>query len=120
MQKKIKQTVTTPECKKGMLAINDALELLSGKWKIKIIALLLNHKKFLFMELLREIDGIGTKMLTKNLHELEVNQLITRTVLATKPVTVEYQLTPHGQTLISVIDAIESWGTSHRNFLLHQ
>ncbi len=84
MNKKTKQNVTSTACKKSMLAINDTLELLSGKWKIKIIAILLKSEKLLFMELLREVDGIGAKMLSKDLQELEANRLLTRTVLNTK------------------------------------
>ena len=118
MNKKIKQTVISDECKKGLLVINDTLELLSGKWKIKIIALLLKGGKFNFMELLREADGIGSKMLSKDLQELEVNHLLTRTVKSTKPITVEYELTTHGKSLSKVIDEIENWGALHRKIIL--
>jgi DNA-binding HxlR family transcriptional regulator len=118
MNKKTKQSVTSPECRKGMLAINDTLELLSGKWKIKIIAALMKNERLFFMELLREVDGIGAKMLSKDLNVLETNRLLTRTVCNSKPVTVAYELTAHGRSMSTVIDAIEEWGLTHRKFVL--
>src|ERR1041385_3935329 len=69
-----------------LLAINDAMDVLSGKWKIQLIGLLLFKGRMRFMELLRHLDGIGAKMLSKELQNLEANQIITRTVMHTKPV----------------------------------
>jgi DNA-binding HxlR family transcriptional regulator len=51
------------------------------------------------MELKRAVDGIAPKKLSKDLQELEMNELITRTVMDTKPITVEYERTAHGKTL---------------------
>ena len=101
----------------SLLAIKDTMELLSGKWKIQIVGILLLKDKQRFMDLLREVEGIGAKMLSKELQELEQNQLVTRTVLATKPVTVEYELTQHGKTLSTVIREIASWGVAHRKLV---
>ncbi|GAA6765764.1 hypothetical protein AAFH68_17020 [Flavobacterium sp. CGRL1] len=69
------------------------------------------------MDLLREVDGIGSKMLSKELQDMEMNQLITRTVLNTKPVTVEYEITTYGSTLSPIIDEIAKWGIEYRNSL---
>ena len=52
-----------------------------------------------FMDLMREVDGIGAKMLSKELQDMEMNRLVSRTVLDTKPITVEYKLTKYGKTL---------------------
>lgn len=102
-------------CKTQILAIKDAMEILSGKWKFHILGTLLLGDKLRFMDLLREVDGIGTKMLSKELQDLEMNHLITRTVLNTKPVTVEYQITEYGKTLESIIDEIAKWGIAYRD-----
>lgn len=102
-------------CKTRILAIKDTMEILSGKWKFHILGTLLLGEKLRFMDLLREVDGIGTKMLSKELQDLEMNHLITRTVLNTKPVTVEYQITEYGKTLAPIIDEIAKWGIAYRN-----
>lgn len=111
---KKKETEIPGDCSKELLAIKDAMDIISGKWKIHIIATLTFKGAVRFMELLRLVDGIGAKMLSKELHDLEQNLLIKRTVMDTKPVTVEYELTPHGKTLESTINEIRLWGKSHR------
>lgn len=104
-------------CKGRILAIKDTMELLSGKWKFHILGTLLQGDKLRFMDLLREVDGIGAKMLSKELQDMEMNRLISRTVLNTKPVTVEYEMTDYGKTLAPIIDEIAKWGTAYRNAL---
>ncbi len=104
-------------CKVRMLAIKDAMELLSGKWKFHILGTLLQGEKLRFMDLLREVEGIGAKMLSKELQDMESNHLITRTVQDTKPVTVEYAVTEFGRTLEPIIDEIAKWGTAYRSAL---
>lgn len=107
-------------CQNRILAIKDTMELLSGKWKFHILGTLLQGQKLRFMDLLREVDGIGTKMLSKELQDLEMNHLITRTVQNTKPVTVEYQITDYGKTLEPIIDEIAKWGISYRDAIRKQ
>lgn len=97
-----------------LMSIKDTLELLSGKWKIPILGILIKEGKLRFMDLLREVDGIAAKMLSKELQDLELNELITRTVCSTKPITVEYEVTPYGKTLEKVIIAMANWGNEHR------
>jgi DNA-binding HxlR family transcriptional regulator len=97
-----------------MLPMRDTLELLSGKWKILIVMVLAVRGRSRFMELRREIEGITPKMLSKELRDLEQNQLVTRTVLPTTPVSVEYELTAYGDTLEPLILAIRDWGVTHR------
>jgi len=104
-------------CKTRILAINDSMEILAGKWKFHIIGTLMLFEKLRFMELLREVDGIGAKMLSKELQDLEMNHLIRRTVLNTKPLTVEYELTDCGKTLGPIIDEIAKWGITYRSTL---
>ncbi len=100
-----------------MNAIKDTVELLSGKWKFHIVGTLLQSNRMRFMDLLREVDGIGTKMLSKELQDLEMNHLITREVLDTKPVTVEYEITEFGKTLAPIIDEVAKWGINYRTSL---
>jgi DNA-binding HxlR family transcriptional regulator len=107
-------------CKNQILAIKDTMEILSGKWKFHILGTLIQGDRLRFMDLLREVDGIGTKMLSKELQDMEMNQLISRRVLNTKPVTVEYEITDFGKTLAPIIDEIAKWGTVYRNTLFNQ
>lgn len=105
------------ECKRNLLPVKDALDILSGKWKLPIIiALTFDNKRF--KEMQREIEGVTPKMLSKELKELEVNQLVKRTVYDTLPVTVEYSLTPYGKSLHKVIEELRNWGLQHRKRLL--
>ncbi len=53
-------------------------------------------------------------MLSKELQDLEINELVSRTVMDTKPVTVEYELTAYGGSLKDVVDTLAAWGTQHR------
>lgn len=104
-------------CEQTLMAIKDTMELLSGKWKIQIIGSLMMNDKMRFMDLLRDVNGIAAKMLSKELQDLEVNELISRTVKDTKPVTVEYALTEHGRSLENLINEVAKWGILHRNRL---
>ncbi len=104
---------------KDMLALCDAMDILNGKWKISILCSL-NEDKKRFKELQRHVGKITGKMLSKELKELEINELVTRTVLDTKPVTVEYQLTSYGETLETVIQELVNWGAKHRKRILRK
>jgi DNA-binding HxlR family transcriptional regulator len=100
-------------CIKQMKGINDALDVVSGKWKIRILAALSwGPKRFVDLQLI--IDGIGTKMLAKELQDLEINGLIARVVTASRPVVINYEVTSYGLTLKTVIKALSEWGNEHR------
>ncbi len=101
------------QCKKQLMAINDALDIVRGKWKVQIIGTLMFGNRR-FKELQREVSGITAKMLSKELRDLEMNQLVERTVYDTIPPTVEYSITKHGQSLEMVIQELGKWGTRHR------
>ncbi len=107
----------SPTCTNYLRSIHDTLDIISGKWKVTIIGSLSFGKKR-FMELQRDVEGIGAKMLSKELRELEINGLVTRTVYNTKPVTVEYQITEYGKTLQPIIFEMSKWGTQHRKRIM--
>ncbi len=100
------------------MAVHDAMDVLSGKWKIAIIAVLCYHNKRKFSDILRDVSGISNKMLSKELKEMEMNKLIKRTVMDTQPVTVEYELTDYGQKLQYVIKNLSDWGKEHRKEIM--
>lgn len=110
----LKQTTHTPsECASKLIPVRDALDILSGRWKIPIIiSLSFGNKRF--KQMATEIQGITDKMLSKELKVLEENKLIKRTVYDSFPPIVEYSITPHGQSLEKLIDELRLWGLQHR------
>ncbi len=104
-------------CKTNMLAVQDTMDVLKGRWKIHIIAALC-YDRLRFSDLQKEISGISAKMLSSELKDLEINQLVTRTVLDTQPISVIYELTDYGYTLKKVIENLADWGISHRKKII--
>lgn len=102
------------ELKREIMAVHDALDILNGKWKISIISSICYYNKRRFSDILNDVKGISNKMLSKELKELEVNKLISRTVLDTQPITVQYELTEYGLSLKSIINSLTEWGLAHR------
>jgi DNA-binding HxlR family transcriptional regulator len=116
------ETLVIPEksmqnCATMIMPVRDTLELLSGRWKLPIIiSISLGPKRF--NQISREVNGITDKMLSKELKDLEVNQMITRVVRDTFPPTVEYSITEHGNSLDPVIHALYAWGSRHRKVII--
>lgn len=110
--------VYSQEHKKEMMAVQDSMDVLSGKWKISIISSICYYNKRRFSDILNDVVGISNKMLSKELKELELNQLIKRTVLDTQPITVQYELTEHGRSLKTIITNLTEWGIEHRKKII--
>lgn len=110
----------TDEHKREMMAVQDSMDVLSGKWKISIISSICYYNKRRFSDILNDINGISNKMLSKELKELEINKLIKRTVLDTQPITVRYELTEHGKTLQTIIRNLTEWGIEHRKKIISE
>lgn len=98
-----------PQC-----AFRQTLDVLEGKWKFAIIDSLLRHPKLRFKELERDVAGITARMLVKELKLLEAHGIVRREAYATVPPTVEYSLTQCGQSLLPVIEAIQTWGEQNK------
>ncbi|MFA0964474.1 winged helix-turn-helix transcriptional regulator [Roseivirga sp. BDSF3-8] len=96
-----------------VLAINDTLNVISGKWKLPIIASLL-YEKNRFKDIQANIDKITPRMLSKELKELELNGVVKRMVHDTTPILIEYELTESGRQIVSVLDSMVEWGLAHR------
>ncbi len=96
-----------------VLAVNDTMNVISGKWKLPIMGSLLFGKKR-FKELSNEIPKITPRMLSKELKDLEANGIVTRTVYDTMPVTIEYELTDSGENFKTVLEVMVEWGMLHR------
>ena len=106
-------------CKQGGLALKDAIELLSGKWKFCILLNLSTHGTMRFKDLQDTVDGITPKVLSKELQDLEENLLLTRTVNNTKPVTVSYRVTEHAKEVQPVLNELIKFGLKHRDKIIN-
>lgn len=93
-------------------SLKDVLDVIGGKWAMPIIYIL-SKGKMRFKEIERTIEGINTRMLVKELKNLEANGIITREVFATVPPTVEYALTPKGGKLLPSIKSLHQWGQEY-------
>jgi DNA-binding HxlR family transcriptional regulator len=87
---------------------HQAVELIGGRWTGAIIRAMLAGK-VRFGELAAAIPGISDRMLSERLKELEAAGIVVRHVYPLTPVRIEYRLTPKGQALASVIQAISDW-----------
>lgn len=108
------------ENKKNLIAIQDSMDVLSGKWKIPIISSICYYNKRRFSDILHDVVGISNKMLSKELKELEINKIVSRTVLETQPISVQYELTEHGKTLQNIINNLSEWGQTHRRKIIEK
>ncbi|MDF2380878.1 helix-turn-helix transcriptional regulator [Nostoc ellipsosporum NOK] len=102
------------DCKKHILAVHDAMDVLNGKWTISIIAVLCFHHQRRFSDILADVKGISNRMLSKELKDMEMHKLVKRTVQDTQPITVLYELTEYGRKLQAVIANLSQWGQEHR------
>ncbi len=93
-------------------SLKDVLDVIGGKWAMPIIYNL-SKGTLRFKEIERTIEGINTRMLVKELKNLEANGIITRTVFATVPPTVEYALTLKGEKLLPSIRSLHQWGQEY-------
>lgn len=104
------------QCVPTMQALRHALLVINGKWKLQIIVALNTGTRH-FRALERSVPGISTKVLAKELKELEAHQFIARTVYPGPPVLVEYHVLPYARTLDPVIEVLKAWGTQHQQRL---
>lgn len=111
-----KQQISPRECNGRLQAIGDALYVIGGKWKLRVIVALREENKR-FNEIQRSIEGISAKVLSAELKDLEINGFIKRTVHTGVPVTVEYELTDYADTLDRVLEALSDWGKLHREHI---
>lgn len=91
-------------------AMEAALSVISGKWKLKILNQLLTGAKR-YSEINRSITGMTEKMLSQQLRELEEDKIVTRKIYPEIPPKVEYSLTDLGKELSSIFYTLETWGS---------
>ena len=93
--------------------VETTLTLIGDKWKVLILRDLLGGTKR-FGELQRSVGNVSQKVLTANLRDMEADGLLVRRVYAKVPPRVEYALTPLGESLSPILDAMKAWGEDYK------
>ncbi|OZC84641.1 MarR family transcriptional regulator [Rhodococcus sp. 06-412-2C] len=97
-------TITAPH--------RELLDQVLDKWSLQVLNELC-ERPCRFNDLRRAIPEVTQKSLTATLRKLERNGIIERTVLSTRPVAVEYRITPLGKTLRAPVDVLLAWASAH-------
>lgn len=92
--------------------VETTLEMIGGKYKT-LILWHLSDGIMRFSELKKAIPHATPKMLTQQLRELELHNLIHREVYPVIPPKVEYSLTETGKSLIPVLESMRDWGAAY-------
>lgn len=95
-----------------MPLVRPVLDKIADKWTILILTVIC-PKPSRFNEIKRRLDGITHKALADALKRLERNGLVTRTVLPTLPIGVEYAITPLGHSLREPFEALCAWAAAN-------
>ncbi|MEV5651867.1 helix-turn-helix domain-containing protein [Nocardia sp. NPDC052254] len=93
--------------------IRRTLDRVGDKWSVLVIGILAVSGPLRFGSLHRRVPGISQRMLTLTLRHLERDGLLSRTAYAEFPPRIEYQLTPLGDSLRTVVTALAQWATDH-------
>lgn len=99
----------------GSCEIVNALNLLSGRWKLPILWKL-SYGNIRYNELKRQVHGITNIMLTRSLQELEAHGLVSRIQYSEIPPHVEYCLTQAGLKLVPTLHELKKWGEEQAAF----
>jgi DNA-binding HxlR family transcriptional regulator len=101
------------------------LDRISDKWVTLILTALGSGpectgdpRAMRYSELARTLAGVSPKMLTQSLRSLELDGLVSRTATPTVPVTVTYELTQLGLSLLGVIRGLKAWAESNMDEVL--
>jgi DNA-binding HxlR family transcriptional regulator len=111
-----KEVTSEAQCKATLNSVADALYVIGGKWKLRIIVALTEGNRR-FNEMQRLIEGISAKVLSTELKDLELNGFVRRNVFTGTPVVVEYELTEYAETLGGVLQALSEWGARHKEIV---
>lgn len=109
--------ICTNKDQKDIKYAQDALYILSGKWRMPVIITLYNGH-YRYREIAQNIPGITFAMLSKELKLMELNNLIRRIEDPDFPKTVEYKLTEYCESLYPLVEDLIKWGKQHRKEIL--
>ena len=97
-----------PDC-----PVATTVQVIGSKWKLLIVRNLL-ERPWRFNELRKNLEGISQKVLTDSLRSMEADGIITRTVYPEVPPRVEFALSPLGETMRPILDAMQAWGSAFK------
>ena len=97
-------TVTPPH--------RELLDQILDKWSLAVLNELC-ARPCRFNDLRRAIPAVTQKSLTATLRRLERNGIVERALLSSRPVAVEYRITPLGKTLRHPVDVLLGWAAAH-------
>ena len=95
------------------------VQLIGSKWKLLILRNL-RMRPWRFNELRRDLEGVSQKVLTDSLRAMEDDGIITRTVYPEIPPKVEYALSPLGESMSPILDAMAQWGTTYQQMMMNE
>ncbi|MFT3987035.1 winged helix-turn-helix transcriptional regulator [Aestuariivirga sp.] len=98
----------------GRCPIRDVLDRIGDKWSVLLI-MELRDGPLRFGELRRRVPDISQRMLTETLRHLQRDGFLSRTVYPTVPPSVEYALTPLGQSLLDPLGVLVAWSSNHHD-----
>ena len=101
------------KCDLDFQALQDTIDVIGTRWRVQILCSICEYGNRKFREIERSIPKLTTRMLSKELKEMEALGLITRTVYPTTPISVEYKETELCHTLIPIFDAMLDWGEKY-------
>ncbi len=97
-------------------SFNYAMSKISGKWKMYILFWLWRKEVLRYGELKRLLGNVTHKMLSKQLKELEEDELIIRKEYPQVPPKVEYSLSKKGESMMPILHALCEWGREYGDF----
>jgi len=116
MENKEKPYICTIKNREEIKFAQDALYVLSGKWRMPVVLALYNGLSR-YREIAQSIPGITFAMLSKELRVMELNNLVKRTVDPDFPKDVEYRLTKYCESLYPIVETLIIWGKYHRKVI---
>ena len=93
--------------------MEEVMDQISGKWKMRILFMVGAHGTLRYGELRKLLDGVTHKMLSNQLKELAADGLVERIDYNEVPPRVEYRLTPNGEALMPIFDDIQRYIRGH-------
>jgi DNA-binding HxlR family transcriptional regulator len=116
----LKDPISDQQCVEMINAVGDALYVIGGKWKLRIIIALSNGRKR-FNELQKALNGISARVLSNDLKDLELNGFVRRIERSeSTTLLVEYELLEYSHSLMNVISSLNEWGTMHKKKIMHK
>ncbi|MDR6563595.1 MULTISPECIES: helix-turn-helix domain-containing protein [unclassified Arcicella] len=103
--------------KEEIQALQDTIYVLGGKWRLPIINSICNGNNR-YREIQRSIPNITTRMLSRELREMELNKLIKRTVSEDSTTSVKYESTDYCKSFGPIILEMIKWGKQHREYIM--